>query len=250
MTSHADSHADSRPVLRHTQVGIFLHWFNALSWFFLLFTGLALIDNHYVGLMPAGYVNAVRALFGGGGNLLTAHWAVGAFWAGIMLIMALAFAKTHTIPFLKQIVSYDLWRDGEWILKKQVQMVFGYRIMAKLTKPISYDPAIPDQPYYNAGQKLAAVGIILCALGLVATGVVMALSKYAFTREATPLVQWSILIHFILAGLTSGLLMIHIFMAGIAREERPAFISMFTGTVPASYAKHHHRLWYDQVADK
>lgn len=249
MSSHASAGED-RPILRHTQVGIFLHWFNAASWFFLLATGLALLDNHYLGLMPKGYVDAVRALFGGGGNLLAAHWVVGSFWAAVMLVMAAAFARTHTLPFLRQIVSYDPWRDGEWMLKKQVQMVFGYRIMAKLTRPINYDPAIPDQPYYNAGQKLAAVGLVLSALGLVATGVLMVLSKYVFGPEWTTLVQWSILAHFILAGLTTGLLMVHIFMAGIASEERPALISMFTGSVPASYAKHHHRLWYDQVAEK
>jgi formate dehydrogenase subunit gamma len=40
-------------------------------------------------------------------------------------------------------------------------------------------------------------------------------------------------------------------MAAIAPEERPALKSMFTGSVPESYAKHHHKLWYeDEVAEQ
>jgi len=44
-------------------------------------------------------------------------------------------------------------------------------------------------------------------------------------------------------------LLIHIYMASIAAGERPAFISMFTGTVPEDYARHHHRLWYEKVKE-
>jgi formate dehydrogenase subunit gamma len=36
-------------------------------------------------------------------------------------------------------------------------------------------------------------------------------------------------------------------MAAISPDERPAFFSMFTGTVPEDYAEHHHKLWYDEV---
>jgi formate dehydrogenase subunit gamma len=46
---------------------------------------------------------------------------------------------------------------------------------------------------------------------------------------------------FVFAGL-----LIHVYMAAIAAGERPAFISMFTGKVPEDYARHHHRLWYEE----
>ena len=32
-------------IKRHTAAGIFIHWFNALTWLFLMFTGLGLIQN-------------------------------------------------------------------------------------------------------------------------------------------------------------------------------------------------------------
>ena len=61
------------------------------------------------------------------------------------------------------------------------------------------------------------------------------------------LVQWAILIHFVTVGLVFAGLLIHVFMASIAAGEQPAFISMFTGTVPEDYARHHHKLWLDEV---
>ena len=71
----------------------------------------------------------------------------------------------------------------------------------------------------------------------------MILSK--FFTIAVWLVQWSILLHFIAVGLIFAGLLIHIYMAAIAPEERPAFWSMFNGSVPEEYAKHHHALWYN-----
>lgn len=62
-------------------------------------------------------------------------------------------------------------------------------------------------------------------------------------------VQWSILIHFVTVGIVFAGLLIHIYMASIAAGELPVLISMFTGTVPEEYAKHHHKFWYDEIRD-
>jgi formate dehydrogenase subunit gamma len=48
---------------------------------------------------------------------------------------------------------------------------------------------------------------------------------------------------------TTGVLILHIYMAAISKEERPAFFSMFTGKVPEEYARHHHQLWHDQIKE-
>ena len=47
---------------------------------------------------------------------------------------------------------------------------------------------------------------------------------------------------FVFAGL-----LVHIYMAAIAKGMRPAFISMFTGYVPADYAASHHKHWFDSL---
>ncbi len=132
-------------------------------------------------------------------------------------------------------------------------MTLGTRALKKLgellekrgASPEITAPRIPDQGFYNAGQKLFAVPSVLGGVLIAVSGIIMALSNLYFTN--TTIVRWAILIHFITVGLVFAGLLIHIYMAAIAAGERPAFISMFTGSVPEDYAKHHHRLWYEEV---
>jgi formate dehydrogenase subunit gamma len=41
--------------------------------------------------------------------------------------------------------------------------------------------------------------------------------------------------------------MVHIYMAGIAKGQRPVFLSMFTGKVPADYAASHYKRWFEEI---
>ncbi|MCB2228152.1 MAG: cytochrome b/b6 domain-containing protein [Desulfarculaceae bacterium] len=239
----------SRQIPRHTRAGIFIHWFNAACWFFLLATGVALISNPELNPLGAWYPKAVRAVFMGGGNLLVAHWLVAFIWLAVWVVYLFWGMNRFVAPFLNSAFTIEPNRDIQWMIKKNLQMMVGYKMMAKLVKPLGYDGTMPDQGYYNVGQKLAAQGLIFGALALVGTGFIMFASKYFLTAADSWLVQWSITVHFIAAGVTTALLILHIYMAAISKDERPAFISMFTGTVPAEYAKHHHRLWYDELED-
>jgi formate dehydrogenase subunit gamma len=232
---------------RHTKAGIFIHWFNAVCWFFLLITGLGLLNNPDLAPLGSGFADGIRAVFGGGAGLFWAHVSVGALWAAVWLLFILVGITKFTVPFMVQILSYSLPRDLHWMIKKNFQMTLGYKAMAKLVKPLGMDGQIPEQGYYNAGQKAAAVAFVGGGLLLAVTGVVMAISKFALNPSQVALVQWSITLHYVAAGITFGVLLIHIYMAAISPEERPAFFSMFTGYVPVEYAKHHHKLWYEQV---
>jgi formate dehydrogenase subunit gamma len=117
----------------------------------------------------------------------------------------------------------------------------GYKALEKL----GFEPKIPDQGFYNVGQKLFAIPAVFGGVVIAVTGMIMLYSKYFVI--GTTIVQWSILIHFIVVGIVFAGLLVHIYMASIAAGELPALISMFTGTVPESYAKHHHRLWYEEI---
>ena len=241
---------NSKTLKRHSGIGIFLHWFNACCWFFLLVTGLGLISNP--DLQPLGnwYPTMLREVAGSGENLLKVHFSVGIFWAVVMVALSLVYAFKITIPFFKHVASFDVKRDLEWLIKKNIQMLLGYRAMANLVRPLGLNNRIPDQGYYNAGQKVAALPMVLGGLLLVVTGLVMTVSKYWLTQEQVVLVQWSITIHYITAGLTLAVLFVHIFMAAVSRDERPSFVSMFTGEVPVDYARHHHMIWYENVNKK
>jgi len=243
---------NGRMIKRHTKLSIFLHWFNAASWIFLLATGIGLIKNP--DLQPVGmwWANLMWAIFGSGENLLMAHVIGGLLWAGVFLIYAIIGIK-QVAHFLREIFSYSPVRDFMWLVKKGVQMTLGTRVLKKLgevlekrgASPEIAAPRIPDQGFYNVGQKMFAVPSVFGGIVIAVTGIIMALSNVYFTNTA--IVRWAILIHFVTVGLVFAGLLIHIYMAAIAAGERPAFISMFTGSVPEDYARHHHRLWYEKV---
>lgn len=234
---------------RHTRWGIFIHWFNAGCWFFLLITGLGLISNPQLQPLGQWYPNALRAVFGGGAGLLVAHEVVAFLWLAVWAYYLARFALRYAAPFLRSVFTLDPNRDIEWMVKKNIQMTLGYKAMARLVKPLGWDGGLPPQEYYNAGQKLAAQGIIFGALVIVISGLVMFFSQFSIQAANVWWVQWSITAHYLAAGVTTGLLILHIYMAAISKEERPAFFSMFSGEVPAEYARHHHQLWYDQIKE-
>ena len=236
-------------IKRHTPVTIFIHWFNAFCWFFLLATGLGLIGNEQLQpLVGTWWPSMMRIIFGSGEMLLVLHIICGLVWTVVFLIYAVFGAKQYVIPFLKEILAVVPSRDVMWLFTKQIQMTMGSKTLERMGKIFGFDAKIPDQGFYNVGQKLFAVPSILGGLVIVITGIIMALSNVCITD--TSVVQWSILIHFVTVGFVFAGLLIHIFMASIAIGERPAFISMFTGSVPEEYAKHHHKLWYDEVKGK
>jgi formate dehydrogenase subunit gamma len=231
-------------IKRHNVISIFLHWFNAACWFLLLFTGLGLINNPDLDPVGGWWPSLMRSIFGSGENLLVFHWGCGLVWAGVFLIYCIAAGKDEVYPFLKEIFTFSIPRDIMWIIKKGIQMTLGYGMLKRL----GFEPRIPDQGFYNVGQKLFAIPAIFGGCLITLTGIIMMVSKYIIMPVV--IVQWSILLHFITVGAVFAGLLVHIFMASLASGELPALISMFTGKVPEEYAEHHHKLWYDQVKEE
>jgi formate dehydrogenase subunit gamma len=228
-------------IKRHSTSAIFMHWFNAVCWFLLLATGLGLINNVALSPVGIGWPKFMNALFNGGQYLLYAHVAVGSIWTLGFLLYILRSPNQHMVKFLKEMFTVSPARDASWLVKKGISMTLGKGILEKL----KIDPELPEQGFYNVGQKLFAIPSVIGGVVIVATGVIMILSK--FLTIAVWLVQWSILLHFIAVGLVFAGLLIHIYMAAIAPDERPAFWSMFSGKVPEEYARHHHALWYHSI---
>jgi len=221
-----------------------MHWFNAGCWIFLLLTGLGLIQND--DLQPfTSWPTMLRSLFGGGANLLLAHEIAGIAWAGGFLLYGIIRLKSDVLPFIREIFTVDIRRDFLWLIAKGIQMTLGYRALGFIADKFGFSPRIPDQGFYNVGQKIFAIPAVFGGMVIAVTGMIMILSQVGMV--STELVQWAILIHFITVGLVFAGLLIHVFMASIATGEQPAFISMFTGTVPEDYARHHHKLWLDGI---
>jgi len=249
---------ENNMIKRHTKLSIFLHWFNAACWIFLLATGVGLIRNPDLQPLGMWWSRWMWALFGSGENLLLAHEICGLVWAGVFLLYALLGAKREVIPFIREIFTFSPVRDILWLVKKGIQMTLGSNTLRKLARvmeakglgPEVSEPRIPDQGFYNVGQKLFAIPSVLGGILIAVTGILMWISKIFLTPAETLWVQWAILVHFVTVGFVFAGLLIHVYMASIAAGERPAFLSMFTGKVPEAYARHHHRLWYEEVKER
>ena len=227
---------------RHDRSDIFIHWFNAACWLLLLLSGVGLIQNPDIDPFGSGYPEALRSLVGGGANLLAIHEGIGLIWiAGFIFYLLINFRGAKF--FLAEVFAVSPARDMGWMLKKMVLMTLG----PKALKAVGMDPELPDQGYYNMGQKAFAQASVVGGIVIAVTGVIMYLSDRTFGAEASGWVSWSITLHFISVGLVFAGLLVHVYMAAISPEERPGFKSMFTGVVPGDYAKHHHRLWWEKV---
>ena len=129
----------STQIHRHTRLSIFMHWFNAGCWIFLLLTGLGLIRND--DLQPfTSWPIMLRQVFGGGANLLLAHEIVGITWAGGFLLYGIIRLKSDVLPFIREIFTVDIQRDFLWLITKGIQMTLGYQDAWRYRRKIRFQP--------------------------------------------------------------------------------------------------------------
>jgi cytochrome b subunit of formate dehydrogenase len=74
------------------------------------------------------------------------------------------------------------------------------------------------------------------------TGIIM-----TFHLVGTAVVGWAAVVHFAAVGAVLSGLIVHVYMAAVFPEEKPAFFSMTTGSVNELYAYRHHFKWWDEV---
>lgn len=220
--------AQERQKLPRHRLGMrFLHWFNALSWVVLLLTGTALMIAPSFALFGVGFPNAVSRLVGGQPNLILLHAVWGLLWAALIVPLFLYYKKGG-IEALREI---RLTRnDALWMLHKPLVMLgVGKR-------------TLPPQDKYNAGQKIFALSALAGTTVIIATGLVM-----TFHIGQAPVVAAAILVHKIAVGLALAGLAVHITMAAIMKEERPALVSMLKGDIDRHHAEHHSSLWVEEL---
>jgi formate dehydrogenase subunit gamma len=228
-------------IKRHDPSDIRIHWFNAACWLVLLVSGLGLIKNEKLNPLGAWLPDALRALFGGGSAggaaLLVIHEVVGVAW----LLGMLAYLGVNAGGarfFLREIFSI---RPGDlaWLVRKMLRMTVGPKFGG--------GGELPPQGYYNMGQKAFAQASVLGGIVIGVTGMVLLASDKFLPASMAGLVGWAVTLHYLAVGLVFAGLLVHVYMAAVSPEEKPGFRSMFTGTVPRDYARHHHGLWLDAL---
>lgn len=219
----------AKKLKKHGLANILTHWFNVAVWFMLLPTGLAILANPNLRLMPQGYIDFFTRLFGGVGNLVQAHATIGLIWLFVLTYNVLLGLRRYFVPFARKrmLLTPD---DLTWFRE------YGKKLLGR-----PYH--LPPQDAYNAGQKAYGYIVIIGTLGIAATGLIMTFSAL-LPLELHGLLPWLRLIHFGSVGMIVIGLVVHVYMAAFFPEEKSAFFSMFTGEVDALYARLHHQKWY------
>ena len=219
-----------RQIKKHHVAIILLHWFNAVTWILEVATGAALVSSRLFRVAPDWYLAILNGLFGTRGNLLRFHVALGLVWIGVFLVYGLFGFRTYLRgEVLKKEIALDR-DDVRWLV------VRALRILGRS------DEALPLQGVYNAGQKLFSMVVYAMLPVVMGTGVIM-----AFRLFSPRGVGWAVVLHFAAVGAVVAGLVIHVYMGAVFPEEKPAFFSMFTGTVDELFAYNHHFKWWREV---
>jgi formate dehydrogenase gamma subunit len=222
----AERQAAEPRVRRHDAATIFLHWFNALVWLWMLVTGLAMLGGSRYRMLPGGAGEALLGLAGSRGTMAHLHIGVGVLWALVLLVYGVLGFRRHLLPFLGHLRLGAA--DRSWLEVKARRML------------LRRDDELPPQGKYNAGQKLFGLVVAAGSAALLVSGFVM-------LGAAGQPARWAVVVHF--AGMAAVLLglVVHLFMSTLLSSERPTLFSMFHGWIPASHARAHSRLWWEQV---
>jgi len=234
--------APSTQVVRHTLADRLLHWSNAVLWAALLITGIGMLEHPVLAPLGMDLPRWLRELFGGSGGLLTVHIWLGVCWL-VALGLYLVLRWRGAAFFLRQIVTYQA-SDLTWLGRRSAQMLLGRQLASRL----GVDGPLPEQGYYNPGQRGLALFMVCMGTLAACSGLVMAFAPQLGLMHGET-VATALLVHHFSVWLAAAGLPIHIYMAALVREERPALRSMICGTVPAAYARAHHPHWNWQAGE-
>ena len=219
-----------RQIKKHHVAIILLHWFNAMTWILEVATGTALISSRLFRIAPDWYLAILNGLFGTRGNLLRFHVALGLVWIGVFVVYGVFGFRTYLRgEVLKKEIALDR-DDVRWLIVRTL------RILGRS------DEKLPLQGVYNAGQKLFSMVVYAMLPVVMGTGVIM-----AFRLFSPRIVGWAAVLHFAAVGAVVAGLIIHVYMGAVFPEEKPAFFSMFTGTVNELFAYDHHFKWWREM---
>lgn len=196
-------------ILRYTMAERVVHWVVALSFLYLLLTGLALF-------YPPFYWMA--GLFGGGAVIRYWHPIVGLVFFGALVVMLLMWARDMRLEP----------HDREW-LRHMREYAAGE------------EERVPPSGRFNAGQKLVFYLQLLAGILLLLSGVVLwfPLSFGRALREA------SFVVHDLATIAAMGALILHVYMGAFVI--RGSWEAITRGTVTRRWAEVHHGRWAKEL---
>ena len=199
-------------ILRYTMIERTIHWLSALTYMYVLATGLAFYTP---------YLYWIAAVLGGGATSRFWHPIVALVWIATILWMLRAW-----LPDMRITAADRRWGEA---MKDYVE---------------NKDENLPPIDRFNLGQKYFFWAMLFAGLALLITGVCMWIPEF-LPRDVRPIV---ILLHVCAALVTVGAFIIHVYMG--TAVVRGGFTSIIRGEVSPAWARTHHRLWYERITGK
>jgi formate dehydrogenase subunit gamma len=206
------SDAERRDLLvRYTPNQRTNHWLIALMFILAALSGLALFH-------PALFW--LSALFGGGPWTRILHPILGLIMMAAFIFLAAMFWNDNRMQ----------QRDWRWL--RQMKDVLNNR-----------EERLPEVGRYNGGQKLVFFVIVVCMLGLLASGVVI-WRQYFSMYFSIGIIRLASVVHAVCAFVLVCAIILHIY-AGI--WVKGSMQAMTRGTVTPGWAWKHHRAWFREM---
>jgi formate dehydrogenase subunit gamma len=209
------AHSVAPGIRRYTFVERVVHWTAAITYCYVLATGLAFYSPH---------LYWIAALLGGA--------PTSRYWHPIVALL-----------FLVTLV----WMLVSWLGDMRitaVDRIWGRAMKRYVTND---DEGLPPSGRFNLGQKYFFWVMIWAGAGLLISGAVLCFPE-SIPWSLRAIRYAAILVHVACALITTGAFIIHVYM-GTAMV-RGGFKSIIRGEVSPGWAKQHHRLWYERGAGK
>ena len=199
-------------ILRYTLLERAIHWLAALTYMYVLATGLAFYSPH---------LYWVAGILGGGPT--SRYWHP---WVALVFVATLVWMLRAWLEDMRITDADRAWgRDVKQYVRNE-------------------DEDLPPIDRFNLGQKYFFWVMLFAAAILLATGIAM------WFPASLPLAlrPFMILLHVSAALITVGAFIIHVYMG--TAVVRGGFTSIIRGEVSPAWARTHHRLWYHRVTGK
>jgi formate dehydrogenase subunit gamma len=203
------------PILRYNLVERVMHWIAAVTYGYVLLTGLAFYSPH---------LYWIATLLGGPPT--SRFWHP---WLGAIFVVVLFWMLKAWLGDMKITPADRKWGDA-----------MGHYIRNE-------DENLPPIDRFNIGQKYFFWAMLYAGIVLLITGIVLWFPE-SISWSLRGLRYWAVLLHVASALVTIGLFIIHVYMG--TAVVRGGFTSIIRGEVSPAWARTHHRLWFHRVTGK
>jgi len=198
------------------------HWNHAITFLILLITGGALVVRGLAGVLDRD----ILVMFG------RIHRVAAIPFTLLTIPLLVIMARKTAGKWFRDSFRFD--KDDVGFLAGFAKEFFGLHV------------ELPPQGKFNGGEKINSILQILGWPVMVITGWMMVFK----TELPQDLMAWVIPIHSLTALVLGCAVLGHIYLATVHPGSKPGVTGMFSGWVPAKWAKAHYRKWYDQLPEE